>query len=85
LTSKSVLCAGVFWVITENADLSGHILLAFTIPCDAYGNLIGANEIPLNAKSGGRFGLNGSNISHVRVMSDGSRHYECFIDWEQRD
>jgi hypothetical protein len=29
------------------------------------------------------FGLNGTDIANVRVVSDGSTHYRCFIDKEE--
>lgn len=29
-----------------------------------------------------KFRLTVQNISNVRVVSDGSKHYECFLDWE---
>ena len=29
-----------------------------------------------------KFGLNADNISTVRVVIDGSAHYQCFLDWE---
>jgi len=28
-----------------------------------------------------KFGLLPQNISTVRIVSDGSKHYECFLDW----
>ena len=46
------LCSGVFWVISDDIDFVDYTLLAFNIPCDVYGNIIGTPEIPLNAKSG---------------------------------
>jgi hypothetical protein len=27
------------------------------------------------------FGLLSSNISEVKIVSDGSEHYQCFLDW----
>ena len=134
------LCSGVFWVITDDSDISTYKLLMFEIPCDLQGNAIGGHQIPLNSKSGGtynhkklwneeiknktihrpygkkeydyyprgrveiandraiiylnpninstkivndiklRFGLSRHNISNVRVSTDNSEHYKCFID-----
>ena len=44
--------AGIFWVIAENADLTGWHLLMFGIPCDGYGSIISKPEIEPNARSG---------------------------------
>ncbi|MCL2775859.1 MAG: hypothetical protein FWD71_21315 [Oscillospiraceae bacterium] len=49
------LCSGVFWVISDSSDLKDYNLLAFEIPCDAYGNVIEVPEIALNAKSGNTY------------------------------
>ena len=49
------LCSGVFWIISDSFDLTGHKLLAFKIPCDAYGNPAGTHTVELNAKSGGTY------------------------------
>ena len=46
------LCSGVFWIITDNHDLSDYTLLSYSIPCDTSGMPIGSHSIPLNAKSG---------------------------------
>jgi hypothetical protein len=133
------LCSGIFCVISDNFDLSDHILLVFEITCDINGNPKNTS-IELNSKSGttynhkktwenkvkndnkhrpynkkdydyyprGRvqisnnradiylnpninqpgivnkiklnFGLSNENISEVSVISDGSFHYQCFLD-----
>ena len=46
------LSSGVFWIITDNHELSDYTLLSYCIPCDTYGNPTGSHSIPLNAKSG---------------------------------
>jgi hypothetical protein len=132
------LCSGIFWILSDNNDLSQFILLDFLIPCDTNGTPKNTHSIELNSKSGnsynhkkiweseiknkyygkkkydyyprGRveisnnkaviylnphinkpefideikksFGLSASNISEVRVIADGSRHYQCFLDWD---
>ena len=53
--SESQLCSGVFWIISANGDFQEYKLLAFEIPCDIYGNVIGTPEIALNAKSGNTY------------------------------
>jgi hypothetical protein len=131
------LCSGIFWILSDNNDLSERILLIFPIPCDSNGTPKNTHSVELNSKSGnsynhkkiwenemksapyrnkkynyyprGRveisnnkaviylnphinktvfideikkgFGLAASNISEVRVIADGSRHYQCFLDW----
>jgi len=131
------LSSGIFWIISDNNDLSKRILLIFAIPCDTDGTPKNTHTVELNSKSGnsynhkkiweseihnkdfgkkkynyyprGRveisnnkaviylnphinkpvfideikkgFGLSASNISEVRVKADGSKHYQCFLDW----
>ncbi len=41
------LCKGVFWMTEENAEM-----LAFPIPCDTNGTIIGQTKCPLNSKTG---------------------------------
>jgi len=142
LTEAKQLCSGIFWVISDNYDLSDHKLLIFDIPCDKDGNPDNTHSIELNAKKGktynhqklweeiiknnpehrpynkknynyyprGRveisnnkaviylnpninedrfldeikikFGLSEYYISEVRVITDGSEHYQCFLDWD---
>jgi hypothetical protein len=132
------LCSGIFWIISDNYDLSDHKLLMFDIPCDPNGNPNNTHTIELNSKSGisynhkklweseiknnsehrqynkkdfdyyprGRvqishnradiylnpninqpefieeikqkFGL--FKIPEVRIITDGSVHYQCFLD-----
>ena len=139
---SSFLCSGIFWVVSEDINLSEYKLLAFTIPCDINGNATGNHIVPLNSKSGksynhkklwesdiqnnvihklynkkqynyyprgrvevknkratiylnpfinsaiiineiiDKFGLTKQNIGDVRIINDGSSHYECFIDME---
>jgi len=135
------LCSGIFWIISDNYDLSKRILLEFLIPCDSGGTPKNTHSVELNSKSGnsynhqkiweseiknnwygkkkynyyprGRveisnnkaviylnphinrpeiideikngFGLSDSNISEVRVIADGSKHYQCFLDWDQEE
>jgi hypothetical protein len=134
----SHLCSGIFWIISDNYDLSDHKLLMFGIPCDSDGNPNNTHTIELNSKSGttynhkklwedeiknnsehrpynkrdfdyyprGRvqishnrvdiylnshlnqprfieeinqkFGL--FKIPEVRIITDGSDHYQCFLD-----
>jgi len=31
------------------------------------------------------FGLSASNISEVRVIADGSKHYQCFLDCRKKE
>ena len=140
LQEAKELCSGIFWVISDNDDLSNHIFLMFDIPCNPDGTLSGAPSLSLNAKSGstynhkkvwdseiknnskhrlynkveydyyprGRvqishnradiylnpnintpkfieeikknFGLSSHNIPAVRINTDGSAHYKCFLD-----
>jgi len=134
------LCSGVFWILSDNYDLSDHKLLAFDIPCDYNGKPNNTHSIELNSKSGNtynhkklwegeikrnnkyrpynkkdwdyyprgrieisnnratiylnphinksffidvikqKFGLFQYNISEIRVIPDGSKHYQCFLD-----
>ena len=135
------LCCGVFWVITDNDDLSDSQLLVFDIPCNPDGSLENKSlPIELNSKKGnsynhkklwdaeiknnskhkpynkkdfdyyprGRveishnkatiflnpnininsivqkikqmFGLSTSNIPMVKIIADGSTHYQCWTD-----
>lgn len=55
MSKQNPLSSGVFWVITENLDVSDHKLLLFEIPCDPDGNHLGKHTIELNAKSGGTY------------------------------
>ena len=32
-----------------------------------------------------QFGVNEHSIDEIRVVSDGSAHYECFLDWEDSE
>jgi len=142
ITEAKQLCSGIFWVISDNYDLSGYKFLMFDIPCGRNGISSNEQAVELNSKSGktynhkklwdsevknksnhrpynkkdynyyprGRveivndqaiiylnphinksnfitkikkdFGLFSYNISKIRVISDGSAHYECFLDWE---
>ena len=134
------LCSGVFWVLSDNADLSDYEFLIFDIPCDANGKSNNTHSIELNSKSGNsynhkklwesevkndskyrpynkkeydyyprgrveisnnratvylnphinspnftdaikeKFGLLPCNVFEVRVVTDGSEHYQCFLD-----
>jgi len=136
------LCSGIFWILSDNNDLSEFILLMFDIPCDSNGVPNNTHSVELNSKSGnsynhkriwdseiknksgpynkkeynyyprGRveisnnkaviylnphinkpvfidsikkeFGLSACNISEVRVKVDGSKHYKCFLDWNDK-
>ena len=49
------LCAGIFWIITDDCDLDEYMLLSFEIPCDVFGNPSGTHTIELNAKSGNTY------------------------------
>jgi hypothetical protein len=139
LIEAKELCSGIFWIISDDYDLSDHKLLMFNIPCDVNGLSLNSS-LNLNAKSGltynhkntwendikynndhfpynrktydyyprGRiqishnkaiiylnphinqpkfideikyeFGLSSYNISEVEVKTDGSKHYQCFLD-----
>jgi hypothetical protein len=52
LTEAKQLCSGIFWIISDNYDLSEHKLLMFEIPCDVNGTPDNPNSLGLNAKSG---------------------------------
>ena len=52
LTEARELRSGVFWVISDNYDLSGYTLLMFDIPCDPNGQPSNTHTIELNSKSG---------------------------------
>ena len=49
------LCAGIFWIITDDCDLDEYMLLSFEIACDVFGNPSGTHTIELNAKSGNTY------------------------------
>jgi len=49
------LCSGVFWILSENNDLSNYKLLVFPIPCDPNGNPLNIHSIELNSKSGNTY------------------------------
>jgi hypothetical protein len=55
ITEARELCSGIFWVITEDSDISEYKLLMFDIPCDIYGVPSGGHVVPLNSKSGGTY------------------------------
>ena len=44
--------SGIFWVITEDIDLTEHQLLMFGIPCDEHGNIISTPKLQPNSESG---------------------------------
>jgi len=140
LKKPQQLSSGIFWILSDNYDLSDLKFLMFKIPCDSNGNPNNTPSIKLNSKSGntynhkkiwdeeiknnseyrpynkkdydyyprGRveisnnratiflnphinrsdfiklikqnFGLFPNNISDIRVITDGSTHYQCFLD-----
>ena len=139
MTEKQ-LCSGVFWILSDNNDLSEYRILMFGIPCDSDGNPLNTHSIELNSKSGntynhkklweseirnnneyrpynkkeynyyprGRIEISNNkaviylnpyinkpnfineikrefglinNIHEVLVKTDGSVHYQCFLDW----
>ena len=55
LNEAKELCSGIFWVISEDYDLSGYQFLIFDIPCDPNGEPTVTPAIRLNAKSGNTY------------------------------
>ncbi|GBU26547.1 hypothetical protein R84B8_00057 [Treponema sp. R8-4-B8] len=49
------LCSGVFWILSDDNDLSDYKLLKFCIPCDSKGNPLNIHPIELNSKSGNTY------------------------------
>ena len=74
----SQLSAGIFWVITDSSDITDYKLLAFTIPCDADGNIIGDTEHPLKAKSGGTY-------NHKRLWEDDIKNNPTHKPYNKRE
>ena len=52
LNEVKQLCSGIFWVISDNYNLSDHKLLMYEIPCDVSGTPDNSDSLRLNAKSG---------------------------------
>ena len=52
ITESKELSSGIFWVITENSNISEYKLLLYDIPCSLDGAPTGGHSVPLNAKSG---------------------------------
>ena len=53
--SPPELRSGVFWILSDNIDLTDYKLLMFEIPVDMYGNITGGASEELNAKSGATY------------------------------
>jgi hypothetical protein len=49
------LCSGIFWILSDNDDLSEFILLKFDIPCDSNGVPKNTHSVELNSKSGNSY------------------------------
>jgi len=52
IVNEKQLCSGIFWILSDNNDLSDHKILAFDIPCDINGIPDNPCSLKLNAKSG---------------------------------
>ena len=55
LNEAKQLCSGIFWVLSDNYDLSDYKLLMFDIPCDLNGKPDNTQSIELNSKSGNTY------------------------------
>jgi hypothetical protein len=55
INGKRQLRSGVFWILSDNYDLSDHKFLMFVIPCDPDGNHDNTLSIELNSKSGNNY------------------------------
>jgi hypothetical protein len=55
LNEAKQLCSGIFWVLSDNYDLSDYKLLIFDIPCDLNGKPDNTQSIELNSKSGNTY------------------------------
>jgi hypothetical protein len=53
--AEKQLCSGVFWILSDNNDLSNYKVLIFGIPCDTNGNPLNIHSIELNSKSGNTY------------------------------
>lgn len=52
ISESTELSSGIFWVLTDDMDISEYKFLYFDIPCDKYGVPSGDNSIELNSKNG---------------------------------
>jgi hypothetical protein len=50
-TEAKELSSGIFWVITDNRDISDYKVIFFDIPCDIDGTPTGTHTIALNSKN----------------------------------
>ena len=64
--SINALSFGIFWVISDNEDLTDYELLFFNVPCDVYGNATETPGIPLNSKSGASYNHNAVWDRHIK-------------------
>ena len=56
LEEATQLCCGVFWIITDNYDLSESTILVFDIPCNPDGTLENGHlSVELNSKKGNTY------------------------------
>jgi len=57
------LCSGVFWILTDNHNLSDYTFLLFDIPCDTNGKPDNTHSIELNSKKG-------NSYNHKKLWDD---------------
>lgn len=56
LREAKQLCSGIFWIISDNYDLSDYKLLTFPIPCSPEGKIDSSElSIELNSKKGNSY------------------------------
>ena len=72
------LSSGIFWVLSDNTDLSEHIFLMFNIPCDSDGNPSNTQFIEFNSKSG-------NNYNHKKVWESEVKNNSNYKPYNKKE
>jgi len=78
LREAKQLCSGVFWILSDNYDLSEHKLLMFDIPCDQNGHLENTPSIKLNSK-------NGKSYNHKKLWEEEIKNNSEYRLYNKKD
>lgn len=68
LTEAKELSSGIFWVLTDDKDISNYQFLFFDIPCDINGIPSGGHSMALNSKNGLTY--NHKNVWEITIKSN---------------
>jgi len=78
LEETKKLCSGVFWVLSDNHDLSDYKFLMFDIPCDTNGQPDNTHSIDLNSK-------NGKSYNHKKLWDEEVKNNSKYRPYSKRD